>query len=207
MEAINHVAARRPPLASREMSIQSNGPTGPAQSGPFLLLGARDASHHFRSEHGLPSVRGRRAHPHLPVRVIPRYPWHRLVVARGHGRDAAICRVPHRAHRHAGEPATAHRGALRASPRRARASPHSPTALVGAPEDGDALRARTLSRVRRTGIARRRSSSDELTLSRTAAMSLHPPSPHRNTPLWAALNAMVAELVSSREITVNTAPD
>jgi hypothetical protein len=38
-------------------------------------------------------------------------------------------------------------------------------------------------------------------------MSLHPPSPHRNTPLWAALNAMVAELVSSREITVNTAPD
>jgi hypothetical protein len=38
-------------------------------------------------------------------------------------------------------------------------------------------------------------------------MSLHPPSPHRNTPLWAALDAMVAALVTSREITVNTAPD
>jgi len=38
-------------------------------------------------------------------------------------------------------------------------------------------------------------------------MSTHPPSPYRNTPLWAALQVAIAELTGSREITVNTAPD
>jgi hypothetical protein len=30
---------------------------------------------------------------------------------------------------------------------------------------------------------------------------------YRDTPLWAALEATIAELTSTREITVNTAPD
>ena len=35
----------------------------------------------------------------------------------------------------------------------------------------------------------------------------HPHSRYRDTPLWAALQGAIAELASSREITVNTAPD
>ena len=38
-------------------------------------------------------------------------------------------------------------------------------------------------------------------------MSSRPHSQYRDTPLWAALEAAVAELANSREITVNTAPD
>ena len=38
-------------------------------------------------------------------------------------------------------------------------------------------------------------------------MSNHPPSPFRDTPLWAALESAITELTDSREITVNTAPD
>jgi len=38
-------------------------------------------------------------------------------------------------------------------------------------------------------------------------MSLHPSSQYRDTSLWAALEDAIAELVSSREIAVNTAPD
>jgi hypothetical protein len=38
-------------------------------------------------------------------------------------------------------------------------------------------------------------------------MSPRPLSPYRDTPLWAALEAAIGELTSSREITMNTAPD
>ena len=38
-------------------------------------------------------------------------------------------------------------------------------------------------------------------------MSSRPLSQHRDTPLWAALETAIGELTSSREITINTAPD
>jgi hypothetical protein len=38
-------------------------------------------------------------------------------------------------------------------------------------------------------------------------MSSRPHSQHRDTPLWAALEAAIGELTSSDEITINTAPD
>lgn len=38
-------------------------------------------------------------------------------------------------------------------------------------------------------------------------MSPHPLSQFRDTPLWLALEGAISELTSSREITVNTAPD
>jgi len=38
-------------------------------------------------------------------------------------------------------------------------------------------------------------------------MSPHAFAEHRDTPLWAAVEEMVTELVASREVSVNTAPD
>ena len=38
-------------------------------------------------------------------------------------------------------------------------------------------------------------------------MSSRPHSQYRDTPLWAALDTAISELNSSREITINTAPD
>jgi hypothetical protein len=38
-------------------------------------------------------------------------------------------------------------------------------------------------------------------------MPPHQLSPYRDTPLWVVLAAALAELTTSREITVNTAPD
>jgi hypothetical protein len=38
-------------------------------------------------------------------------------------------------------------------------------------------------------------------------MSPHPLSQYRDTPLWGALKSAITELTSSREITVNTAPE
>ena len=38
-------------------------------------------------------------------------------------------------------------------------------------------------------------------------MPPHQLSPYRDTPLWVALDVALAELASSDEITVNTAPD
>lgn len=38
-------------------------------------------------------------------------------------------------------------------------------------------------------------------------MSPHPFAPYQDTRLWAALEATIGELASSREITLNTAPE
>ena len=38
-------------------------------------------------------------------------------------------------------------------------------------------------------------------------MSAHPFSEYRNTPLWSAIEDIIADLVASRELAVNTAPD
>jgi hypothetical protein len=38
-------------------------------------------------------------------------------------------------------------------------------------------------------------------------MSVRPFAEYRNTPLWSAVEAIVTELVASRELSMNTAPD
>ena len=48
---------------------------------------------------------------------------------------------------------------------------------------------------------------DEQTLTRNVAMPSRPFAEYRDTPLWAAVEVIIAQLADSREVSVNTAPD
>jgi hypothetical protein len=79
--------------------------------------------------------------------------------------------------------------------------------FVTTDDDCRAHRPGTLIASRSTGSAEPGSNERRADPKEDRQMSSNPFSQYRDTPLWAALEATIAELASTQEITINTAPE